>query len=188
MFLLWIQVGPKVAMKVYRNPTHAHRCLHLNPSHPYRLKRGVFRNLIRRAKVICQDQKDLNNEINNMRHELVLNSYPQEFVDSIMKPSRSNHPSSETIYQGTVVIPCVQSVSEKFRHIGNCFHLRTIFKTKHKLCGTLTITGPVRDAQKKKKQCMWAWQMLHRRKSRLLEVRTKEHKYNRTQGLLKNQK
>jgi hypothetical protein len=40
----------------------------------------------------------------------MLNEYPQEFVDSTMKPLRSNCPS-DTIYQGTVIIPYVKGIS-----------------------------------------------------------------------------
>jgi hypothetical protein len=49
-------------------------------------------------------QKNFNNEIKNIRHDLILNEYPQEFVDPAIKPSRSNHSSSDTIYQGTVTV------------------------------------------------------------------------------------
>jgi hypothetical protein len=68
-----------------------------------------------------------------------------------MKPLRSNCPSPDTIYQGTV-IPYVKGISEKFRCTGNHFNVRTILKTKHILCGTLMKTGPARDAQQTK-QC-----------------------------------
>jgi hypothetical protein len=51
--------------------------------------------------------------------------------DSIMKPLRSNGPSS--IYHCTVIIPYVKAISEKFRRIGNRFNFKTIFKTKHTL-------------------------------------------------------
>jgi hypothetical protein len=50
---------------------------------------------------VAYDRKDFNNEIKNIRHDLMLNEYPHEFVDSIMKPSRSKRPSSDTICQGT---------------------------------------------------------------------------------------
>jgi hypothetical protein len=53
---------------------------------------------------MCQDQKDLTNEIKNSRHAQMLNVYPKEFVNSVMKSLRSNRPSSDTIYQGTVKI------------------------------------------------------------------------------------
>jgi hypothetical protein len=56
----------------------------------------------------------INNEIYNIRHNLMLNEYPQIFVDSIIKPLGSNHPSSDTIYQGTVIIPYVKGIFKKF--------------------------------------------------------------------------
>jgi hypothetical protein len=46
---------------------------------------------------MCQDQQDFNNEIKIVRHDLMLNVYPKEFVDSDMKPSTRYHPFSETI-------------------------------------------------------------------------------------------
>jgi hypothetical protein len=119
------------------------------------MKREVIHSSISQAKVVCQDQKDFSKEVNNIRHDLMLNEYPQEFVDSIMKPSRSNCPYSDTIYQGTILIPHVKVISKKFRHIGNNSNVRTIFKTKHSLRGALMNTGPVRDAQQMK-QCVYS--------------------------------
>jgi hypothetical protein len=117
--------------------------------------------------------------------------YPQEFVDPIMKPARSNSPSSDTIYHGTLIIPNVRGISEKFRRIGNRFNVRTIFKTKHTLRETMK-TMPVTDAQQTK-QCAYSISCECGRcyigeTSRPLEVRIKEHKYNLTQGLLEKSK
>jgi hypothetical protein len=103
---------------------------------------------------MCQDQKDFNNEIKSIRHDLMPNEYPQELADTIMKPSKSNRPSSDTIYHGTVIILNVKGISEKFRRIGNRFNVRTIFQTKHILRGTLMRTGPVTDADQTK---LWVY-------------------------------
>jgi hypothetical protein len=81
------------------------------------VKWGAVHSLVKSAKVIRQNQKDFNNKIKTIRHELMLNEYPKEFVDSVMKPSVKNRPTSDTVYQGTVVIPYVKGISEKFRHI-----------------------------------------------------------------------
>jgi hypothetical protein len=81
-----------------------------------------------------------------MKHDLMLNEYPEEFVDSMMKPSRRNRPSLDTIYQGTFIIPHVKGISDKFKRIGNRFNVRNSFKTKRALRGTLMKNGPVRDA------------------------------------------
>jgi hypothetical protein len=74
---------------------------------------------------------DFNHEIKNIRHDLMLNEYPKESAASVMKPSTRNHLSSDTTYQGTVIIPYVKGISEKLRCTGNRFNLRNIFKTKH---------------------------------------------------------
>jgi hypothetical protein len=131
----------------------------------------------------------------------------------------------------------------KIRHTGNCFSVRTIFRTKYTLSGTVMKTGPVRDAQQMK-QCVhdipcdygscyigkseyfgfpcqssfhqllhnhphlssgactigqkWPQYLVdvvppHKKKknyigktSRPSEICIKEHKYNRTPGLLEN--
>jgi hypothetical protein len=122
----------------------------------------------------------------------MLNEYPQEFNDSIMKPVRSNRLSSDTIYQGIVIIPCGKGISEKFRHIGNRFNINVTVKTKHTFCGTLMKTGPVRDGQQMK-QCVYnilcdCGRCYIGKTGRPLEVHIKEHKYNLTQGLLEKPK
>jgi hypothetical protein len=90
--VLVMKRGPNLATKVYRKPTHT-GYLHFKSNHPHHLKGGVVHSFVSRAKVICQDQKDFNREIKDIRHVLILNEYPQEFVDSIMKPGKSNRPS-----------------------------------------------------------------------------------------------
>jgi hypothetical protein len=100
--------GSNLAAKVYRKPTHTGRYLHFSSNHPHHVKRGVAQSLVNRAKVICLDRKDYNRESGNIKHDLTLNGYPQEIVDSIMKPRRSNRPSSDTTDQSTVFIPYVK--------------------------------------------------------------------------------
>jgi predicted GIY-YIG superfamily endonuclease len=122
----------------------------------------------------------------------MLNEYPKEFTDSVMKSLTRNCPSSDTLYEGTVIIPYVKGTSEKFRHTGNPSNLRTIFKTKHTLRGALMETGPVRDAQQMK-QCVYSIPCVCCRyyigeTSRSLELRITEHKYNVIQGLLEKSK
>jgi hypothetical protein len=91
-----------------------------------------------------------------------------------------------------VIIPYVRVISEKFRCVGNRFNVRTIFKTKHTLCGTLMETGPVGDVQQLK-QCVYSipcdcGRCYISETSGPLEVHIKEYKYNLTQGLLKKSK
>jgi hypothetical protein len=108
-----------------------------------------------------------------------------------MKPARSNRPSLDTIYHGTVIIPFVRGISNKFTRIGNP-NVRTVFKTKHTLHSTLMKSGLVRDAQQRKQRvysipCVCGKCYIFET-SRPLDVRINEHKYNLTQGLLEKSK
>jgi hypothetical protein len=84
--VLIMNLGPKLTTKVHQKSTHTCPYLHFKSNHPHHVTSGVAQSLLSRAKVICQDQKDFNNEIKNIRHDLMLNEYPEEFVDSVMKP------------------------------------------------------------------------------------------------------
>jgi hypothetical protein len=77
-----------------------------------------------------QEWQDLFNEISSLRYDLQLNSYPQDFIDSAINSKGSSHPNKEEEPLGSVYIPCMNSISEKFIHIGIQYNLRTIFKTK----------------------------------------------------------
>jgi hypothetical protein len=134
--VLVMKRGPNLATKGYRKPIHTGRYLHFKSNHPHHSKRGVPKSLVIRAKVMCQDPKDFSKEIKYIRHDPILNKYPQEFVDSVIKPGRSNRPSLDT------------------RRIGNRINVRTIFKTKHTLRGTLVKTGPVRNASRRSSMCI----------------------------------
>jgi hypothetical protein len=65
--------GPKLATKVYQKLTHTRH------------------NFFNRARVKSQDKKDSDKEIKDIRHDLMLNEYPQEYITSILKPSSSSH-------------------------------------------------------------------------------------------------
>jgi hypothetical protein len=67
--------------------------------------------------IVDQDQKDFNKEIKNVKHDRILYEYPQESVDSIIKPARSNGPSSDIIYLDIIIIPNGESIFEKLRRI-----------------------------------------------------------------------
>jgi hypothetical protein len=77
-------------------------CTSSTSTHPHKVKTGVAHSSMSRADVVCQDQKDFNNEIKNIRHDLMFGEYPQDFFDSVMKPSGNSRPSSDKIYQGSL--------------------------------------------------------------------------------------
>jgi hypothetical protein len=120
-----------------------------------------------------------------------LNVYPQGFIDSVINSKGSSHLNKEQKPLGSVYIPYVKGVSEKFKCIGNR-DIRTIFKTKHTLRSSLTKTRPERVLHQVA-QCTYS--IPHEcgksyigETDRLLAVWLREHKYNLQQALLKKSK
>jgi hypothetical protein len=105
---------------------------------------------------------------------MMLNEYPQEFFDSIMKPIRNDRPSSDKINQGT------DSISGPF----STLNIHSV--------GHWWKRGPVRDAQRTKhfvciipfdySKCYFG------ETSRLLDVLIKKHRYNLSHCLLEKSK
>jgi hypothetical protein len=86
-------------------------------------------------------------ELVNLRRDLQLNSYPQGFSDSTINSKGSSHLNKKEKPLGSVYIPYVKDVSEKFKCIGNWYNIKTIFKTKHTLRSSLKKTRPEKDLQ-----------------------------------------
>jgi hypothetical protein len=62
--------------------------------------------------IICQDQKDFNTEIKNIRHNLILHEYPQELH---IAATRNNDPSSDT-YTRALSLSYISKVSLRNSH------------------------------------------------------------------------
>jgi hypothetical protein len=169
--------------QVYRKPTHTGWYLNFKSNHPPHVKRGLIQSLHNRASTIWQDRQDLAKEINNLKHDLQLNSYPQGFIDSIINPK-----GSSSLWALYMYIPYVKGVSEKFKSIGNRY-IKTIFRTKHTLRRSLMKTRPEKDPQ----QCVYSipcecGRSYIGKPGRPLAVRLREHRHNLKQGLLKKSK
>jgi hypothetical protein len=78
---------------------------------------------------------------------LQLNGYPQVFTDSVINSRGSRCLNKEQKPLGSVYIPYVKGVSANFKHIGNRYNIRMIFKTKHTPRSSLMKTRPERDPQ-----------------------------------------
>jgi predicted GIY-YIG superfamily endonuclease len=89
---------------------------------------------------------------------------------------------------GSVYIPYVKGVSEKFKRIGNQYNIRTVFKTEHILRSSLVRTRPKRDPQQTA-HCVYSIPCECGRRyigetGRPLAVRIREHRHNLKEGLL----
>jgi hypothetical protein len=84
-----------------------------------------------------------------------LNSYPLGFIDSVINLEGSNLPSKEVKPLGSLCIPYVKGVSEKFKHKRNRYNIRMIIRKKHTLRSSLIRTRPGRGPQQMA-QCVYS--------------------------------
>jgi hypothetical protein len=117
--VLVIREETTLTTKVYRKPTYTDRRLNLNSNHLLHVKRGLIQSLYNRASTICQEPQDLVKELSNLTRDLHLNGHPQGFIYSVINSKDSSHLNKEQKPLGSVYIPNVKGVSEKFKYIGN---------------------------------------------------------------------
>jgi hypothetical protein len=129
-------------------------------------------------------EQDLVKEISSLRSDLQLSGYPHSFIDSIIYFRGRSHLNKEQKPLGSVYIPHVKDVSEKFKHMGNWYNIRTIFKTKHTLRSSFMKIRPERDPQETA-QCIYS---IPCECGRPLVMQLHEHRHNLQQGLLEKSK
>jgi hypothetical protein len=79
------------------------------------MKIGLIQSLYNRTSTIPKKRCNLFNEISNLRCELQLNGYPQDFIDSVINSRSSSHLNKEEKPLGSAYIPYVKDFSEKFK-------------------------------------------------------------------------
>jgi hypothetical protein len=190
--VLVIRKETTLAPKVYRKPTHTGWYLNFNSNHPPHVNWGLIQSLHSRASTICQERQDLVKEISSQRSDLQLSGYPQGFIELVINSQGIIRSNEEQKPLGSVYIPYVKGVSEKFKRIGNRYSIRTIFKTKHTLRSSVMTTRPERDPLQTA-QCIYSIPCECGRSyigetGRRLAVRLREHRHNLQQGLLDKSK
>jgi hypothetical protein len=135
----------------------------------------------------------LAHEVNNFKHDLQLNGFPPKLINTIINNTRGNNQlRNEVKPTGSVVIPSMKGISDKFKRIGNRYNIRTIFKTKHTLKNTLMRTRPMSDPQLTA-HCIYnipckCGRSYVGKTGRPLSIRIGEHKLNLKNGLLDKSK
>ena len=89
-----LSLGPcEINSTVYRKPSNTNVVLHYNAVAPSIWKRGLIKCLLHRAKVVCSNKVNLEEEVAKLRGIFIKNGYPAKFFDSIkqqtMRPTTS---------------------------------------------------------------------------------------------------
>ena len=109
--------GTEIQVDVYRKPTHTDRYLDFFSCHPLCHKRSLDNTLLRRANNIPSTNKGRREETQRLKAVLRDNNYPMSFIQNCERALTTQ--PAENNFNGFVVLPYVQGVSEKIGGILN---------------------------------------------------------------------
>jgi hypothetical protein len=73
-----------------------------------------------KATIICRKLQDLAHEVNNLKHDFQLNGFPPKLINSVINNTGGkNRLRNDVKPIGSMVIPYVRGISDKFKPIGN---------------------------------------------------------------------
>ena len=129
-------------VSVYRKQTHTDRYLPFESHHPFHVKRGVVRCLVKRAEEISSDGRVLKKEMKHLRTVLTENGYPSGLVKPTHKKTSQEEEEKQPLT--TAVFPYSQGLSEQIRRVLNMFNIKTAFRSGASLGKLLTkVKDPV---------------------------------------------
>ena len=112
--------GNTVQTSVYRKPTSTDRLLDNSSYHPASHKSATIKTLIKRARVICSSNKELEAELRHLDEVFDLNSYPKPFVNSVTEQASkttTERPNANDENKVIATIPYVKGTSERIARI-----------------------------------------------------------------------
>ena len=128
--------GIEIQVDVYRKPTHTDRYLDFFSCHPLCHKRSVDNTLLRRANNIPSTKKGRREETQRLKAALRDNNYPMSFIQNCERALTTQ--PAENNFNGFLVLPYVQGVSEK---IGGILNQQKV-KVSHKPQQTINSLFP----------------------------------------------
>ena len=190
--------GEKIAVAVYRKPTHTDRYLDFNSSHPVSAKRAVVRALMDRAENVCSDPEILANEIDHLNKVLHYNNYPQWMIKQRGKMEKQDpliHPETGNEIQKRfyISVPYFPGLSESFKKIFKYTPVQVCFKGVNTLKSML-MHPKDKVPNDQKKDLVYHWECKADgckssyigETSRALGERVKEHSKSTTSAILKH--
>ena len=124
-----------VKLLVYRKATHTDQYLNFNSHHPLHQKLGVVRTLLDRKNRIVTEEKDKEEEEKRIISALQKCDYPDWCVEKVKsqmvnksQPKEKKRRVNNAKSRGSVVVPYVEGVSERFSRILKGYNISTAMK------------------------------------------------------------
>ena len=112
---------------LFRKATHADKYLQFNSHHPNQHKCSVVQTLQDRAKNFPSSKIERRKQRDHLVNVLMDNGYPVSLINSTVQ--QRSQISFQRDYQSSIVLPCVQRVSERIARTLNGQHIKVAYKT-----------------------------------------------------------
>ena len=185
--------GNKIKTKVYRKKTHTGQYNNFKSNQPLSVKKSTIKTLVKRAKVVCNDEKDLKTELDYIQKTMELNDFPKQLVERTIKDTLSTErrelKKNDSKGNIEMYIPFERNISEKIKRKAETFGIETRFSRNKSLKSKLNVEGHISKDQNGvvyridcEKECG-----LHYigETGRKLETRIKEHKADSSKDMTK---
>ena len=83
--LIKIESDRKLKTKVYKKVTHTGQYINYHSNQPLAVKLSTITNLTKRAKNLCADPHDFNEELRYIKKTMELNDFPENIVTKTIK-------------------------------------------------------------------------------------------------------
>ena len=185
--------GNKIKTKVYRKKTHTGQYNNFKSNQPLSVKKSTIKTLVKRAKVVCNDEKDLKTELDYIQKTMELNDFPKQLVEKTIEDTLSTErrelKKNDSKGNIEMYIPFERNISEKIKRKAETFGIETRFSRNKSLKSKLNVEGHISKDQNGvvyridcEKECG-----LHYigETGRKLETRIKEHKADSSKDMTK---
>ena len=122
-------------ISVFKKKTHTGQYINFNSNQPLPVKLSTIKTLTKRAKTICTNQEDLNNELKYIQRTMELNDFPTKLVTKTIKKTLSSHNKNKKVREEdhsiNLYLPYEKGLSEQISKMSKIYNVKVIH-TKNK--------------------------------------------------------
>ena len=124
--------------KVYKKPTHTGQYINYDSNQPLHVKLSTIKTLVRRAKLLCTEKHDFEEELKYIRKTMALNDFPKRIIEKTIREAltenrelnRTNEKEENMI---SMYLPYEKGISENIQRISKGFNVKVIHKKNKSL-------------------------------------------------------
>ena len=129
--LLKIESDRKLKTKVYKKVTHTGQYINYHSNQPLAVKLSTITNLTKRAKNLCTDPHDFNEELTYIRKTMELNDFPENIVkktikNHLKKRDKPRKENDEVQQQIPLYLPYEKGISEKISRLAKKYNVKVV--------------------------------------------------------------